>query len=187
LTIYQRALRERFDSLHPTLRRFLGAAGGGRASGRLQVTRFGGRLRNLAATLLGIPPAGAYPMRLDVLPHGERQRWVRCFDCHVLKTRQSECRGLLVEASGPASLGFELTVQEGALLFRPRRAWVFGLRVPLWLAPHIEADNWPNEAGGWRVRVHFSVPLLGPVAEYAGDVTVEEPAGGEAPETGEPA
>src|SRR5207247_2069614 len=99
------------------------AADGRRASGRMNVVRAGGRLRNLIAAAMGIPPAGVYDMLLEVSPRGKAERWVRRFGRHVLATVQREYRGLLVESSGPASIGFELVIQEGALLFRPRRAW----------------------------------------------------------------
>jgi hypothetical protein len=99
---------------------------------------------------------------------------VRRFGAHTLETTQGDYRGLLVESSGPATLGFELSVERGALLFRPRRAWVLGIRLPLWLAPRIEADNWPRESGGWRVHVRFRMPLLGLVGEYEGHVMPEE-------------
>jgi hypothetical protein len=173
-TIYQRVLGDRFDSLAQALGRFLGEERGGRASGRLSVTRTAGRLRNLAAAALGIPPPGEYDLLLEVSPHAAGQRWVRRFGTHTLETIQSDYRGLLVESSGPASLGFELSVEGSALLFRPRRAWVLGIRLPLWLAPRIEADNWPNETGGWRVHLRFGVPFLGLVGEYEGDVKPEE-------------
>jgi hypothetical protein len=173
-TIYQRLLQERFELLTPVLRRFLGAPGAVRASGRLTVTRAPGRLRNLVASALGIPPAGAFDLLLDVSPHAVGQRWKRRFGSgHELQTDQADYRGLLVESSGPASLGFELIVEGGALLFRPRRAWLLGLPLPLWLAPGVEADNRPAGPGSWRVCVRFRVPLLGRVAEYEGDVIPE--------------
>jgi hypothetical protein len=126
------------------------------------------------AAALGIPPAGEYDVLLEVLPRGNGQRWVRRFGGHTLvETDQSEQQGLLLESSGPGCIGFELIISEGALFFRPRRAWLFRLRLPLWLAPRIEAENWPNEPGGWRVHVRFGVPCLGRVAEYEGIVTPE--------------
>jgi hypothetical protein len=172
-TIYQRVLRDRFELLCPALRRFLGQEAGGRALGRLSVTRTAGRLRNFAATALGIPPAGEYDLLLEVTPLAGGQLWVRRFGAHTLETIQTEYRGLLVESSGPASLGFELIVGDGALFFRPCRAWVLGIRLPLWLAPCIEADNRPGDSGGWRVHLRFRVPLLGLVGEYEGDVMPE--------------
>jgi hypothetical protein len=113
-------------------------------------------------------------MLLEVVPRGDTQRWVRHFGRHMLETGQCAHRGLLVESAGLASIGFELVVKEGALLFKPRRAWALGIRIPLWLAPSIEAENWPSESGGWHVRVRFGVPLLGQVAEYRGVVMAEE-------------
>jgi hypothetical protein len=181
LTVYQRVLRDRFESLHPTLRHFLGEPRGGRAVGHMQVTRAADKLRNAIAAGLGIPPAGDYEAQLEVSPLGDTQRWIRRFGTYALETGQREYRGLLVESSGPASVGFELVVREGALLFRPCRAWFFGIPLPLWLAPRIEAENWPGEPDGWRVQVRFAVPLLGQVAEYEGIVVADDAVGGNLP------
>jgi hypothetical protein len=172
-TIYQRVLRDHFQLLSPALAGFLGNEHGGRASGRLVVRRTAGCLRRLAAAALGIPPPGEYDLLLEVLPHGTGQRWVRRFGAHRLETIQTEHHGLLVESSGQASLGFVLAVEGGALFFRPYRAWLLGIPLPLWLAPSIEADNWPRESGGWEVQVRFRVPLLGLVGGYEGHVTPE--------------
>ena len=139
----------------------------------MRVTRAEGQLRNFIASGLGIPPAGEYDTQLEVSALGDMQRWARRFGGFALETRQREYRGLLVESSGPASIGFELVVRDGGLLFQPCRAWVFGIPLPLWLAPRIEAENSPGESGGWRVRVRFSVPFLGQVAEYEGEVIAE--------------
>jgi hypothetical protein len=169
-TVYQRLLQDRFGLLPPALGRFLGEECGGRAAGRLTVRRAAGCLRRLAARVLGIPPAGDYALRLEVTPCAGGQRWLRRFGGHAVETVQADHRGLLVESSGPASIGFELAVEGGTLYFHPRRAWLFGLPLPLALAPGIEAENRAGGAGGWHVRVRFRVPLLGWVGEYEGEV-----------------
>jgi hypothetical protein len=169
-TIYQLLLQERFALLHPVLQTFLGDAGEKRAGGRLQVIRTGGWLRHAIATLMGIPPAGGYEVSLEVSAVADGERWRRRFGGHTLKTVQNVRRGLLVEASGPGSLGFELIVEDGALLFRRRRAWLFGVRLPLWLAPTIEAANMPTDSGSWHVSVRFSIPVLGDIGRYEGEI-----------------
>ena len=116
---------------------------------------------------------GDYDLLLEVLPHEAGQRWLRRFGPHRLETTQTDHRGLLVESAGPASLGFQLTIDEGALLFRLRRFWVLGIPAPRWLAPSIAASNLPKEPGGWRVCVEFRVPLLGLLGKYEGDVMPE--------------
>ena len=97
---------------------------------------------------LGIPPAGDYDLVLEVAPHKAGQRWVNRFANHVLTT-QYDRRGLLIARAGLASLGFELLVEGESLLFRARRAWLFGIPLPLWLSPRIEAENHPagSDAG----------------------------------------
>ena len=172
-TIYQRILKDRFELLAPALRQFLGNECGGRVSGRLPIARTPGRLHHLAAAAMGIPPAGDYDLVLEVLPYAGGQRWVRHFGTYTLATTQKDYRGMLIEYSGPASIGFELVVQTGSLFFHPRRAWMMGIPLPLWLAPRIEAENRSMEPDGWWVCVRFAVPLLGLVAEYEGTVMLE--------------
>jgi len=156
--------------LAPALQHFLGLEQGGHASGRMTVTRAVGRLRKLAGWALGIPPAGDYDLLLEVVTTGNSQCWLRHFGNYTLRTVQTAWRDLLIERKGLASVGFELSVEGHALLFKTCRAWILGVPVPLWLSPCIEAGNWPNEASGWRVRVTFRVPLLGRIAEYEGSV-----------------
>lgn len=141
----------------------------------MQVIRSGGWLRNTIATLMGIPPAGPYDVCLEVTPVAGGERWRRRFGEHMLETVQSVRRGLLAEASGPARLGFELLVEDGALLFRRRRAWLLGIPLPLWLAPNIEAENnTACDGGAWHVCVRFGVPVLGEVGRYEGEVASDQ-------------
>jgi hypothetical protein len=169
-TIYQRVLQDRFGQLPAVLQLFLGNESGGQAAGRLKVTRAAGRCRNLAARALGIPPAGDYDFRLEVTPCGAGQRWVRWFGGHALTTRQDEHQGLLVESAGPGTVGFALTVVKEVLVFHPRRVWLFGVPMPLGLAPSINVENAATGSGGWRVRVRIGLPWLGLVGEYEGEV-----------------
>src|SRR5436853_4741 len=100
--LYQRVLGEQCDRLHPALCRFFADDRPRRAVGRLRVTRTAGWLRKLAATALGLPPAGEYDLVLEVTPHAAGERWVRRFGKHVLATNQREHHGFLRESSGPA-------------------------------------------------------------------------------------
>jgi len=169
-TIYQQALGDQFGLLHPLLQAFLGAECVKRAQGRMHVIRGRGWFRHTIANLLGIPPAGLYDVSLEVSYVEGGERWRRQFGEHVLETVQSVRGGLLAEASGRASLGFEMLVQDGALLLRRRRAWLGGIRLPLWLAPHVEAEDTATDGPAWRVSVRFGIPFLGEVARYEGEV-----------------
>lgn len=169
-TIYQQLLGERFARLDPILQTFFSLERGGRAAGEIEVIRGKGAIRSLVAFALGIPPAGRYALELDVTEAAGRQSWRRTFGRHVLATRQRGRGELLVESTGAASLGFELRVENGAITFHPRRAWILGVPIPLWLAPDIDAENTADPAGGWLVRVNFRVPLLGLIGVYQGVV-----------------
>jgi hypothetical protein len=169
-TLYQRVLGDRFSSLQPGLQAFLAADCPKHASGSMQVVREKGWFRNRIASLLGIPPAGRYETHLEVLPWSCGERWLRHFNAHTLETRQRAYGDLLLESSGPGTIGFELAVDRGGLLFRCRRAWLVGVRIPLWLAPQIEADNRAVDPERWSVSVRFSVLGLGQIAKYEGEI-----------------
>jgi len=173
LGVYQHVLGDRFNDLCPGLQAFLGAASPKRALGPMRVVREKGWLRNCLASFLGIPPADQYQVSLDVLPLPHGERWQRRFGGYALETRQRAWRGLLLESSGPATIGFELIVRAGALFFLPRRAWVFGMPFPLCLSPKIEAENVETSSGSWTVSVRFSIPGVGPVASYDGEIRAE--------------
>ena len=62
---------------------------------------------------------------------------------------------------------------------------VFGLRLPLALAPRIEAREWQDEAGRFRFDVAVALPLAGEVVHYTGWLVpagVPHPAGDAMPE-----
>ncbi|MEA2624397.1 MAG: hypothetical protein QOD06_442, partial [Candidatus Binatota bacterium] len=78
----------------------------------------------------------------------------------------------LVESAGPLSLGFDVAVDEGNMLFTTRRAWVFGLPIPLGLAPNVRAAVKADELGWW-LSVDVAVRGIGSLLGYEGHVTPE--------------
>ena len=150
--------------------RFLSDERGGRATGRLTVSRGAGIPRGLAAKALEIPAAGDYDLVLEVTPHRTGQGWVRRFGT-AARPFKPTTSVVAVESSGLASLGFELVPEGETLYFVLRRAW--GARHPSRrsrLCCVIEVQNVLREPSGWWVRVRFSVPVLGFVGQYEGEV-----------------
>jgi hypothetical protein len=173
MSLYRRLLAERFEQLHPVLQGFHGSGREARGAGAFRVLRPPDRLRNAVAGLLGLPPAGDHvPLRLEVCPEGPAERWVRSFGGHRFVTLQSAWNGLLLEATGPACLGFALAVEGGGLAFASRRAWLFGIPLPRCCAPAVAAVSVP-QGPGWRVQVRVRVPLLGELVRYEGSVVPE--------------
>jgi hypothetical protein len=170
MTLYQRVLGERFDTLHPTLQRFHGSPHGGRGVGCLRVTRAPGGVRWFLATLMRLPASSdAMPVTLKVLPEKNGERWKRHFGHHRFVTLQTEHEGLLLETAWPLRIGFELVVDSHSLRFVTQQVWLLWLPLPRPLRPAVTVNVLAHD-DGWFLGVHIRVPLLGELVRYEGDV-----------------
>jgi len=172
-TLYRRVLGPRFDLLPEVLKRFHGAAAGGRARGTMRVVRGEGAVRNSLAELLRMPRAGEnVPIRLEVVVDGERERWLRYFPGRCVSTVQWAAGNLLMERFGFGSFSCALVVQGSRVRYEFLRAWFAGIPLPLWLMPHVESYVDADETG-WHVVVHILAPILGEIVQYEGWVESE--------------
>lgn len=169
--IYGAILGAEWVRVPEPLRSFHASATGGVAAGTLAVRGSASRIGRAVAAALGMPRATpAAAVVLSVTIHGDRQRWERRFDGRPLVSWQRAHRGLLLERFGPYTFGFDLVVEPDGLSYRFRRAWLFGIPVPRWLAVRSRARAWADGAG-WRVESVVTAPLVGLLAEYTGTVT----------------
>ena len=111
--LYRRVLGDdRFSALPGVLQRFHDAPTGGRARGTIDVTRGPGWLRNLVASLMGLPRSERdAPVVLEVRVEGERERWVRHLQGRRLVTVQWARGDLLMESFGPSFFSSKLEVE----------------------------------------------------------------------------
>ena len=131
------------------------------AEGVATVTRGSGLLARLAAALVGFPPAGEnVPVRVD-LQNGVqdgRERWTRSFAGRSFHRTQEQGRGrfewLVCERFGPLCAGMALVLDDGRLRLIVRRWSVFGVPLPLWLAPRGDAYEYAEDG-----RFHFHVEI----------------------------
>ena len=169
-SLYRRILGDQLDQLAPALRRFHDSSVTRQASGTFEVIRGAGRWRGWLATLLRLPPAGLeVPVTLEVAVTGNQERWVRCFDSHLMPTWQWQSGELLIEAGGPLRLGFELLPEQDGLRYRLRRTWFCLVPLPSFLAPRVEAIELGRD-DGWDVTVQFTLPLIGLLIQYQGSL-----------------
>jgi hypothetical protein len=169
-TLYQRVLGDRFDALHPVLRRFHSSETPLTGRGLFRVVHHPGWLRKFLLVVLRFPAKGeAVEVLLEVTPSAAGERWVRLFAGRPLVTWQSAGGGLLMERAGPLRFGLAVEVVDGGLTFRTRRTWILGVPLPGWLAPRVEADVVPS-GEGWNVAVRLTLPLVGRLLDYEGDV-----------------
>jgi Domain of unknown function (DUF4166) len=172
-SLYRRVLGDRFDTLPEVLKRFHGAAGKSDARGTFRVTRGSGYLRNLVATLLGMPRAGEnVPVHLQVVAIEDREIWLRHFLGQTLKSVQSARGELLMERFGLGSFSCTLEVRGSRVVYVFKRSWFLGVPLPQWLAPCVDSYVDANETG-WLVVVHIFAPLLGEIVHYEGWVEPE--------------
>jgi hypothetical protein len=171
--LYRRILGDRFDRLPAVLRRFHDSNDGGRARGKVKVTRPAGRLHHLLGLLLRLPRAGCdVPLDLQVTVDGERERWIRQFGDSRMETTQWNDHGLLIEAAGSARFAFKLVVEDTSMHFQCVRVWLFSVPLPGFIAPVLKADVCTTNAN-WSVDVQVVVPGLGQVLRYQGTVVPE--------------
>lgn len=173
--LYRRLLGDAFDSLPPTLRDFHDVEQERHFRAVFRITRGRGPLRGLLCRLGRLPPAGEQvPLRLRVVPEGNRERWVRDFDGHRLESVQWTAGGLLIEALGPLRLAFRVTVDGPALRLETVQAWVLGVNWPLWLAPRGTGVEVGRE-DGCDIVARAEAPLLGLLVQYEGLVLPDSP------------
>jgi len=159
-----------FGSLHPHVRRaHLPPL---RAEGTIEVEHGPGWLTGPMIWLMKLPAAGPrQPVHLDVAEEGSELVWTRRIGGSVLRTRQyatGASGSRLVERSGLGRVSFDLTAEDGALLYRQSSIHVAGLPVPSSLSPRVGAVV-SATAEGWRVGV--TVTWRGRlVCRYAGTI-----------------
>jgi hypothetical protein len=171
---YRTLLGPAFDTLPPTLRRFHDVTGEWRGHARFRITRGKGFLRNLAATIGGLPsPGDDVPVRLRIVAEGDGERWLREFGGHRLESVQRARDGLLVESFGAVTLGMRLVAQPPALRLEAVRAWLLGVPWPRPLAPYGTGVEVGRHDGCAIVATAFA-PLLGEIVRYEGLVIADE-------------
>ncbi|HZJ15664.1 MAG TPA: DUF4166 domain-containing protein [Chthoniobacteraceae bacterium] len=144
--------------------------------GAFRVEHGRGWLARLLARLSRLPSAGAnIETHLLITADGPHTHWRRSFAGRTFCTTQwfdgSSC---VVERWGPIQLRFRLIVREDELRYEQAGAalHVGPLRMPLprWLAPRVEASEWPLECKRVGVRVSVTLPLVGRLLAYEGEV-----------------
>lgn len=151
---YAAVLGEAYASLDPLVRRAHEAPLSAR--GALTVEHGDRWWTPVLVAALRLPAVGvAQPVRLEVAAAGPVLAWMRQIGASPLHTTQYAHDGRLVERNGLGRVTFDLSVHEGALLYRQHAFHVAGMRIPDPVSPHVTASV--NAAqGGWSVRVNVT-------------------------------
>jgi len=136
-------------------------------AGEGEVKRGGGLIGRLIGAIVGFPPAGTYPVHVEFLQRGDRERWIRHFGRHRFWSWFSIKDGLLYERFGLLRFGFGLPCDETALRMRLVRWSAAGVPLPLFLAPKVDAREW-QEGDRFRFDDRITMPMIGELIHYSG-------------------
>jgi len=142
------------------------------ASGVASVERGRGLLARLAGAIVGFPPAGDdVPVEVAFRLQDGRELWQRNFAGQRFESTQEEGKGrgarLLCERFGALSFVMALVVEGERMRLVMRRWTLFGLPLPLALAPRIDAYEFA-ESGRFHFHVEIGHPLTGLIVRYRG-------------------
>ena len=138
--LYRRLLANAWDELPARLRDMHDVVNSQVASGRAEVRRGQHPLARLVASAVGFPAAGSdIPVEVSFNRQGSGELWTRRFNGRSFKSVQSEGTGrsahLLCEKFGALRFELALVIEENKLSFVVRGWSLWGMRLPLFLAP----------------------------------------------------
>ncbi|MFN5269839.1 MAG: DUF4166 domain-containing protein [Hyphomonadaceae bacterium] len=173
LPLYQKVMGRNFDDLPSSVRAVHSTEGDGVAVGNAQVARGDNPVNAFLCFMFGFPPSGQHDLRVHFCRDGASVLWVRHFGEHRMKSRLCQSDQKLVEQFGPLRFYFHLQPQDQGLAMILKRWTMLGLALPVVLAPRVDAREW-DEAGQFQLSVSISLPLIGLIVAYRGQLAPVE-------------
>jgi hypothetical protein len=170
--LYRRMLAGAWDDLPASLRTMHTVTTSRVAHGEADIERGAGVPARLVAALFGFPKAAlAAPTSVRFEVRDGVETWTRIFAGRIMRSRQwqgaGRWEGLLCESFGPFAFGLALLTGEGRLRLVVRRWALFGLPLPIALAPRGDACEAERD-GRFRFDVAIGLPLVGTIVRYRG-------------------
>jgi hypothetical protein len=152
------------------IRRFHAGTGTRSARGTAQV-RTGGVFARGLLRFLGIGLRdGPQSLLVTFTPDGGGEIWTRQFATSGFASRvEADAAGTLVEAIGPFCFRIALVPVGNVLTWTLQRAFMFGLPLPVAIAPRISAREWMTDSGCYCMAAEVALPLVGSVLRYDGE------------------
>lgn len=138
----------------------------------------GGLLGRFALRRLGIDPSTG-PHLLTVRIHHDAAglHWARRFNdgrelVSLFQPHGQWQSGYWIERAGPLELKLDVDIADGGWRWRPLRYRLFGLTLPVWLLPRVEAGKRiVGDRYAFDIRIGF--PGLGTVLAYGGHLQLQ--------------
>jgi len=174
--LFARLLGNAWQQLPAAVRQMHSLSSERLSAGRCTIERGPSLLSNWVASLFGFPKA-ADDLPVSVCFQGENgnERWTRQFGeeifSSILRQGLGRSEHLLCERIGLFDFAQALVVVADRLQFVLRRWTMFGIPLPLWLAPR--SNSYETEQDGrFRFHVEISHPLTGLIVRYRGWLAV---------------
>lgn len=173
--LYQRVLEGAWPQLPEPIRSMHALKNSLRVKGIASVERGRHPLARFIADTMGFSHTGEnIPVQVDFRVKNGKEIWKRNFAGYTFLSVQSEGKGryqgLLAERFGPLTFGLALVLKNQKLHLTVRRWSVFGIPMPLFLAP--SGDSYEHcEDGKFHFHVEITLPLIGRIVHYRGWLT----------------
>ena len=112
------------------------------------------------------------PLHVTIEKHGTNETWRRDFDGDVMTSELSEREGYLSEKIGPLRFTFALSAENGAIVWRVHKVSMLGIPLPAALFGDVSAREFAGD-DLYRFQVLASLPLVGRLIEYRGELQVD--------------
>jgi len=168
--LFQDCLGEAFDRLPPLVRK--AHKGTVLLTGEATVER-GRGVAQVICWLFGMPPSRTdCPLAVEGSHEPGVMHWRRRFDAFVMNSYFYQEGRYLVERLGAVHLVMRLTVEDAVLYYHLETARIFGVPLPKFILPEVMAmESQADEH--YRFKVDVSMPLIGTLIRYWGDLHVQ--------------
>ena len=143
----------------------------------------GGLLGRFALRRLGIgPAAGPQALIVRIAHDAQGLHWARRFNdgrelVSLFQPHGHWPSGYWIERAGPLELKLDVDFVDGGWRWRPLRYRLFGVTLPTWALPRVEAGK-RIVGDQYRFDIRIALPGIGTVLAYGGDLRLQSRAGG---------
>jgi len=167
LPLYRRVIGPAYAAMPKPVRAMHDLVGDAGARGTATVRRGRSLPARIVCTVMRFPPEGAHDLHVSFEERDGTERWTRDFAGHAFTSELSQRGERLVERFGPMRFSFDLPADTSGLRMAMRGWSIFGVPMPLWLAPRSEAREWA-EGEDFCFDVPIALPGIGTVVHYSG-------------------